>query len=531
MRAGASTPSPRQQEHPASRGQQYVVTVAVMAGTFLAVMDISVVNVSLPHMMGNFGQTLSAITWVATSYSIAEMLMITMAGWWSALLGRKRLYLASLVLFTLGSMLAGTAQTFPQMLCYRILQGIGGGSLIPISQAILRETYPPEEQGMAMAIFGMGVVLAPAMGPILGGWLTDNYGWPWVFYINIPVSLVALVLVSACVDDPPYLRRGITQVDWVGIGLLTLGLTGMQVVLERGQENNWFQSRWITAGAIGTVLVLTTLVCWEVRTREPIIHFRVLRNRSLSVGAGMGLVFGLVLFGTTFSLPQLTQQLLHYPAYQAGLVLMPRSLTLFLLMPLVGWLFNYVDPRLLMAVGIGMTYWAFHHLAQLALTVGFWNLVPIMVLMGAGLPCVFVTLSTVSLRTVPREDITAATSLYTLARSVGGNLGYALVATLLERFAVVHHAYLSVHISGLNPTYPGYATALAARLAHQTGDPVAAQRQALALVETVVQRQAAMLAYNDVARVFGVLFLCTLPLLWLFPRRHRVHAGRLSARH
>src|SRR5215813_9802552 len=273
MHSVVSTPGPSIQESPPSRGKQWLVTVAVMSGTFLAVMDISVVNVSMPHMMGNFGQTLSTITWVATSYSIAEMLMITMASWWSALLRRKRLYLVSLVLFTLGSMLAGTAQTFTHMLCYRILQGIGDSSLIPISQTILRETYPPEEQGMAMAIFGMGVVLAPAMGPILGGWLTDNYGWPWVFYINIPVSLVALVLVSACVEDPPYLRRGITHVDWVGIGLLTLGLTGMQVVLERGQEHNWFQSRWITAGAIGTVMVLTTLVCWELRTREPIIQF------------------------------------------------------------------------------------------------------------------------------------------------------------------------------------------------------------------------------------------------------------------
>src|SRR3989442_1527537 len=347
MRSVASTPGPSGQERPVSRGQQWLVTVAVMAGTFLAVMDISVVNVSMPHMMGNFGQTLSAITWVATSYSIAEMLMITMAGWWSALLGRKRLYLASLVLFTLGSMLAGTAQTFTHMLCYRILQGIGGGSLIPISQAILRETYPPEEQGMAMAIFGMGVVLAPAMGPILRGWLTDNYGWPWVFYINVPVSIVGLLLVSAFVEDPPYLRRGITRVDWVGIVLLTLGLTGMEIVLVRGQENNWFQSRGITAGAMITVIALTTLVLWELRTREPIINFRVLRNIPLSVGAGMGLLFGMVFFGTTFSLPQLTQHLLHYSAYQAGLVLMPRSLTLFLLMPLAGWLFNYLDPRLL----------------------------------------------------------------------------------------------------------------------------------------------------------------------------------------
>src|SRR5213080_4299027 len=238
MRATTPPQAPRRPGTTASARQKWLITFAVMSGTFLAVMDVSVVNVSMPHMMGNFGQTLSAITWVATSYSIAEMLMITMAGWWSALLGRKRLYLASLVLFTLGSMLAGTAQTFTHMLCYRILQGIGGGSLIPISQAILRETYRLEEQGMAMAIFGMGVVLAPAMGPILGGWLTDNYGWPWVFYINIPVSIVGILMVSAFVEDPPYLRRGVTNVDWVGMALLTLGLTGMQIVLERGQENN-----------------------------------------------------------------------------------------------------------------------------------------------------------------------------------------------------------------------------------------------------------------------------------------------------
>jgi DHA2 family multidrug resistance protein len=480
-------------------------------------------------MMGNFGQTLSAITWVATSYSIAEMLMITMAGWWSALIGRKRLYLASFVLFTLGSMLAGTAQTFPQMLCYRILQGLGGGSLIPISQAILRETYPAEEQGMAMAIFGMGVVLAPAMGPILGGWLTDHYGWPWVFYINIPVSIVGILMVSACVNDPPYLRRGVTRVDWVGIGLLTLGLTGMQIVLERGQENNLLQSRWITAGAISTVLALTLLVFWELRTREPIVNFRVLRNLPLSVGASMGLLFGMVFFGTTFSLPQLTQQLLHYPAYQAGLVLLPRSLTLFLLMPLAGWLFNYVDPRLLIAVGIGVTYWAFHHLAHLALNVGFWNLVPIMLLMGAGLPCVFVTLSTVALRTVRREDMTAATGLYTLARSVGGNLGYALVATLLERFSVAHYAHVSAHISHLNTAYPAYYAALAGRLARQTGDPTVVQSQALALMDTVVHRQAVMLAYNDIAGFFGVLFLCTLPCLLLLPRRTK--SGHTTLRH
>lgn len=522
MRAAASTAASGSQETTTSARHKLLVTFAVMSGSFLAVMDVSVVNVSMPHMMGSFGQTLSAITWVATSYSIAEMLMVTMAGWWSALIGRKRLYLASFVLFTLGSILAGTAQTFTQMLCYRIIQGLGGGSLVPLSQAILRETYPPEKQGMAMAIFGMGVVLAPAMGPILGGWLTDHYGWPWVFYINIPVSIVGMVMFSAFVEDPPYLQRGIARVDWMGIVLLTAGLTLMQIVLERGNEHNWFHSGWITLGILLTILTLTTLVFWELRSKEPIINFRVLRNIPLSIGAGMGLLFGVVLFGTTFSLPQLTQRLLRYPAYQAGLVLLPRAITLFLAMPVVGWLFNYVDARLLIAVGIGLTYLAFHQLAHLSLNVGFWNLVPIMLIMGAGLPCMFVTLSTTSLSTIRREDMTAATSLYTLARRVGGNLGYALVATLIERFSVIHYARLSIHISTMNSAYSNYYATLVERLTRQTGDPVAAQDRALALVDSMVQRQAAILAYNDLAWLFGMMFLATLPVLVFLPRRKKV---------
>jgi DHA2 family multidrug resistance protein len=500
-------------------GKKWLVTVAVMSGTFLAVMDVSVVNVSLPHMMGNFGQSQSAITWVATSYGIAEILSITMAGWWSTLLGRKRLYLASLALFTLGSMLAGTAQTFSQMLLYRAMQGLAGGILTPVSQAILRETFPPRQQAMAMSLFGMGVVLAPAIGPILGGWLTDNYGWPWIFYINVPVSVVAIFMVSTFVEDPPYLLRGIARVDWMGIALLTAGLTGMQIVLERGNEHNWFASRAIMVGTVLTIVTLISLVVWELRAREPIVNIRVLRNTALSVGAGVGFLFGIAFFGTTFSLPQLTQHLLHYPAYQAGLVLLPRMITLFFVMPIVGWLFNYVDPRLLIGVGIAITYWSFQQLAHLSLNVGYWNLVPIMLVMGVAVPCMFVPLSTVSLSTIRREEMTAATSLYTLTRRVGGNIGYALVATLVDRFSVAHRGHLIEHISPLNPAYLSYHAHLTDRLVQGGGDPVAAPQKALALVNAEVNRQAAILAYNDLAWTFGTMFLATLPLLFLLSRR------------
>jgi MFS transporter, DHA2 family, multidrug resistance protein len=506
------------------------VTFAVMSGTFLAVMDVTVVNVALPHMMGNFGQTLSAITWVVTSYSIAEMITITMSGWWSRLLGRKRFYLYSFALFTLGSILCGTAQTFTEMLIYRALQGLGGGSLIPVSQAILRETFPPREQGMAMAVFGMGVVLAPALGPVVGGWLTDAYGWPWIFYINLPVSVVGMLMVSAFVEDPPYLRRGVTRVDWGGMALLTVGVTSMQIVLERGQEHHWFDSNWITAGVVITILALVLLVLWELHVKEPVINFRVLRNISLSIGSVLGLLFGIAFFGTTFSLPALTQNLLGYSALQSGLVLLPRAVTLFLTMPLAGWLYNHVEPRLLIAAGMGIIFVVFQLLARLSLDVAFWNLVPIMLLMGAGLPCMFVTLSTVSLSTVRREDMTAATSLYTLARRIGGNIGYALVATLIDRLSIIHRGHLIPHVSDFNTTFREHQDLLSSRLAPRVGDPVAAQNKALALVDVEVNRQATMLAYNDLAAIFGLMFLATLPVLFFLSNKRATAPASRAAK-
>lgn len=518
-------------DEPQSPTNKWVVAITVTFGAFMAVMDISVVNVSLPHMMGVFGESLSAITWVATSYSIAEIIMLTMAGWWSTLLGRKRLYLVSMAVFTAGSILAGTAQTFGQMLVYRTIQGIGGGSLIPVSQAILRETFPSEEQGMAMAVYGMGVVLAPAAGPILGGWLTDQYGWPWIFYINVPISVVGMLFVGAFVKDPLYLRRGIQAIDWLGIALLAVGLTGLQVVLERGQQENWFESAWIVGATAATAASLTAMVFWELRAREPVVNFRILRNVPLSVGSSMGLIFGLALFGSTFILPQFTQDLLGYPALQAGLVLAPRAVTLFLFMPIAGWLYKYVDPRLLVLGGLMLIFWSFYDLAHLSLGVGFWNLVPMLLIMGAGMPFMFVTISTVSLSTLPREVMTEASSLYTLARRVGGNIGYALAATIVAQRSQFHHVQLAAHISPLNPAYQHFDAALTASLAHAGLDPASARQAAVAAANTMVNRQSTMLAYNDVSWVLGMMFLAIIPLILLFPGRRKGQAPRRAPAH
>ena len=498
---------------------KWIVAGTVLFGTFMAVMDITVVNVALPHMMGSFGVDRSTITWVATGYAIAQVIMLSMAGWWSTLLGRKRLYLLSFLVFTAGSVLAGTSRTFAQMILWRTIQGIGGGALVPVALAIMRETFPQEQQGMAMAIYGMGVVLAPAAGPVLGGWLIDHYGWPWIFYINVPVSVVGVLMVMAFVHDPPYLRRGVTRTDWVGIGLLAVGLTTMQIVLERGNQDNWFQSEWIILGMAVTVVSLAALTLWELHVKEPVINVRLLRNVPLAASSAIGMVFGVALLGTTFILPQFTQTLLGYPAFNSGMVLMPRAAALFVMMPVAGFLFKYVDGRLMVLGGLMMMALAYWQLAHLTLYVSSWNLVRMLVVMGAGMPAIFVTLTAISLSGIPRADMTDASSIYTLSRTVGGNIGYAVTATLVTNGTQLHRALLAQNISASNPVYTHFHAAATAGLASRGLDPVAAARTASAIADGLVNRQAAMLAYNDTSLIMGLLLLATLPLLLLLPGR------------
>jgi MFS transporter, DHA2 family, multidrug resistance protein len=515
---------------PESVTSRWIVAVSVMFGTFMSVLDVTVVNVALPHMMGSFGRTLSEITWVATSYSIAEIIMATMAGWWSTVIGRKRLYIISLAIFTVGSIMAGTSQSFAQMMVYRVLQGVGGGALIPVSLAILRETFPVQEQGLAMSLYGMGVVLAPAIGPVLGGWLTDTYGWPWIFYINIPVGIAGITMVSLFLEDPHYLRRGVRRIDWTGIALLTAGLTGLQVVLERGQEYNWFESAWIVAGAVATTVSLIFLVWWELRVSEPVINVRLLRNAALGGGSAIGLLFGVALYGSTFLLPAMLQTLLGYDAFHAGITLLPRAATIFLMMPIVGWVYNYFDGRLLITLGVALIVWAFNDLAHLSTAVSFDHLLPILVVMGLGMPFQFVTLTTVSISTISRESMTDASSLYTLSRRVGGNIGYALMATLVERRTQFHRAQLVANLTVTNQLFTASSAGLAALLEQRGAPPTFGPMTATALLDGLLNQQAGMMAYNDAAWFVGLMFLAGLPLVLLLPGRAALRAQQAQAR-
>ncbi|WP_319761930.1 DHA2 family efflux MFS transporter permease subunit [Maridesulfovibrio sp.] len=507
-----------------SAAERWTIAITVMLGAFIAVMDTSVVNVSMSHMMGSFGASVSSITWVATSYSIAEIIMVTMAGWWSSLLGRKRFYLISLFLFTAGSILCGTATSFTQMTVYRVIQGIGGGALIPISQAILRETFPQEQQGMAMSIYGMGVVLAPAMGPILGGILTDQWGWPWIFYINIPVCILTIFMTAKFVHNPPYLRRGVQSIDWLGIGLLTVFLTGMQVVLERGQEEQWFESDFITMATIATVLAFLILIFWELRYKDPVVNLRILKDKNLTIGTLMGLIFGVSLFGTTFVLPQFTQQLLGYTAFDSGLALAPRALTLMLFMPIAGALYQKIGPRILVFTGIIIILISYYELMQLNTQAGMSDMVIPLLIMGIGMPFMFIPLSAVSLCTMEKSHITDASSIYTLGRRVGGNIGYALVAVLLDRKIQIHTSFLMENISDGRLATHDFVTETTRQL-HQLGlNSIAASKYTLGLLNNIVTRQATMLAYNDISFIFGCLFLLLVPLILLMPTKSGILA-------
>jgi MFS transporter, DHA2 family, multidrug resistance protein len=498
---------------------KWLVAASVLSGTFLSVMDVSVVNIAMPHMMGSFGQDLLTITWVSTAYSIAEIIMITMTAFWSTLLGRKRLYLLSMTVFTLGSVLAGTSQTFGQMLVYRVIQGAGGGTLIPASQAITREKFPPAEQGMAMALYSMGVMLAPTIGPVLGGWLVDNWGWRWIFYINVPVAIAGILMVSAFVQDPPYLKRGFRNIDWGGIALLTVGLTALQIVLERGQEVDWFASHWIVFGTGLAVAALIGLLAWELSRDEPIVNFRLFHNLRLSAGSGMGAVIGFALFGSTFLLPQVTQDVLNYPAFRAGLVLLPRAAAMFCVMPIVGTIYNRVSPRLLVAFGMSMLAAAYWGLGRLPLGTGYSNFIPFLIESGIGTGCSMVILSTVSLSSMPPVSMTAAAGLYTLIRRESGNIAYAVLATMVERRTQIHHAILSDDINVFNPALGQYDSKASGRL-RSFGDSASTFRKNdLAIVNGIVTRQSTMMAYEDTFILLFWLFILALPLTLLLPRK------------
>jgi DHA2 family multidrug resistance protein len=508
---------------------KWVIASTVVLGSFVVVMDISIVNVAIPQMIGTFGVPLDAITWVAVAYSIAEMIMTTMAAWCSVLLGRKRFYILSFAFFTGASVLCGLARSLEMMILARALQGMGGGGLIPVSQAVMLETFPEEERGMAMAIYSMAIVVAPTVGPVLGGWLTDEYGWPWIFYVNVPVGILGIFMATVVLSDPPYIRRTLARIDVVGIVLLAVGLTALQLFLERGERENWFESSFIVTLALVALAALTTLIFWELWVEEPVINLRVLRNVPFTAGVCLGFVFGITLFGSIFILPLFLQRVRGYSVLDSGLMQMPRSLIMFVVTPIAGRLYNRVDSRLMIGAGMVMMLLGYLDLAHLTLNVGLTHLLPGFLLTGAGMSCMFGTMSAVVMRTIPIPLLTAASSLYTLSRRIGGNIGYAFVANQVAHRTVFHRARLLDHLTPYDPTTAAALEGLAGRLAGSGLAPGVAEDSTLKLLSGTVNRHATIMAYNDVFWTMGMLLVAGLPfLLMLSSRKSRPAAAPLQ---
>jgi DHA2 family multidrug resistance protein len=496
----------------------WLIAIAVMSSTFMEVLDTTVVNVSLPHIAGSLSASTDEATWTLTSYLVANAIILPMTGWLAGRFGRKRLLLMAVTGFTISSFFCGFAPSLGFLIIFRILQGACGGGLQPLSQAILLESFPAEKRGQAMAFWALGIVVAPMLGPVAGGWLTDNYSWRWVFYINIPIGVLAILLTQAFVFDPPYLRRERTGIDYWGIGLLVVGMGSLQVMLDKGQEEDWFESHFIVVLATLAVIGLGGLILRELKAEHPVIDLSVFKYRSYAVGTFLMTVVGFVLYGSTVLLPLLMQELLGYTATHAGVTNLPRGMASFLFMPVVGILTGKVDSRKLLAIGLSATAGAMFMVSTFSLDVGFWNFWWPLMLQGAGLGLIFVPLTTVTNDPIPRERMGNATSIFNVMRNIGASVGISTVETLQFRRMQAHINVLGRHVNQASPQTRATLAGLRQTFMSRGADAVTADHQAYGALWGMVQRQASMLSYNDVFRFLGGMFLIMLPLLFLMKK-------------
>ena len=491
---------------------KWLVTISVMTGTIMSVLDVSIVNVALPHMQGSLGASVESITWVATGYILSEGFMMPLVSLLSSRIGRKRYYQFSVMVFASASMLCGLATSLPMLVAFRILQGFGGGALIPLSQTFLLENFPPRERGTAMGIFGVGVVFAPAFGPTVGGWLTDHYSWPWIFFINVPIGILNLMLVQRFVEEPEHVERQSGGIDWTGLALLAIGLSCLQIMLEKGERNQWFQSDLIRGLALAALLGLALFIWWELRTKRPAVNLRILKNVPFTSATLIGGVLGVGLYASIFVLPLFLQNLLGYPAFNSGLTLMPRSLTMGLVFPIAGRLYNKLGPRVLIASGLGLGAYSFWQFSRLSLDVGFDQLLWPQVLQGAGFALIFVALSAAAVIELEKRQLADATGLYNVIRRVFGSAGVALAATQIDRGNTRYYALLVHNVS----RFRGAAAAWlhrAADLGLAGTGPGGLSPRGLAVLSGTVARQAAMLAFNHVFYLIAFVFVISLPLV------------------
>ena len=509
---------------------KWIITITVILASMIELIDTSIVNVALPQMMGNLGATLDQIAWVVTGYVVANVIVIPMTSWFATVLGRRNYFVGSLILFTVASFFCGHATSLWEMVVFRFIQGAGGGAMLSTSQAILVETFPPEELGLANALFGLGVVVGPTVGPTLGGWITDSYSWRWIFYVNLPIGVVAVLMAMAFLPDPKETRK-ITGVDWTGIGLLILGVGSLQVVLERGEAEDWFSARYILVLTFVAVLSLAAFIWRELTTANPVVDLHVFRDRSLAVGTVFTFILGFGLYASVFIFPVFAQNLLGFTAMQTGLILLPGSLATAVMMPVVGKLLQRgVPAQILNALGFICFFLFTRMLSHSTLASGrgdfFWPLI----LRGAGLGLLFVPLTTMALSNLRGKDIPQGAALTNMMRQLGGSFGVALVATYVQHRSWTHRVNLLSHVSVYDPAVRERLSAITGGLMARGSDFYRAQQQAYQALEGAVVRQTFLLTYMDAFRVVGIFFLCCIPLLLLF-RRQRGQASAPVSMH
>jgi DHA2 family multidrug resistance protein len=501
----------------------WAIALTVMLATFMEVLDTSVANVALPHIAGSLSATIDESTWVLTSYLVSNAIVLPLAGWFSTLFGRKRFYMTCVVVFTVSSLLCGLAPTLPMLILFRILQGIGGGAMQPISQAILVESFPKKKQGMAMAVYGMGVVLAPIIGPTLGGWITDDYSWRWIFLINIPVGLLSLALTAILIFDPPYLERKSLRtglrIDYIGLGLIATGLGFLEVMLDDGQRKDWFGSNLIVVSAVIACVCLVGVVFWELHSKDPVVNFRLLKNRNFGLATFTMFLLGFVLYGSTVLLPIFLQTLMGYTALLSGLALSPGGIAVLLLMPLVGKLLSHkVEPRWMLMFGLAVSALGLFQMAGFNLQVDLGTAIRARVVQSVGIAFLFVPLNTLAFSYIAKEKANSATGLINLARNIGGSSGIAFVTTELARRSQVHQHVLIGHVTAFDLRYNEMLHAATQMLIARGSSASQAVHQAQGLIYGMVQREAAMQAFIDAFRLLGIIFLVIAPVMALMKR-------------
>jgi len=507
---------------------KWIVAITVMLPTLIEIVDTSVVNVSLDHIRGSLSAGIDESTWTITSYLVSNAIIIPMTGWLSRLVGRKRYLVFSISLFTFSSFMCGSSWNLQSLVFFRVLQGLGGGALQPISQAILLETFPPYQHGMAMAIFGIGIMFGPIIGPLLGGWITDNWSWHWIFFINIPIGFISILMALFFIVDPSYMQRTKMKIDYWGLLFLAIGLGCLQIVLDKGQREDWFSSGFITWLSYLSISSLVMFIVVEFFAESPIVNLRTLRNLSFSSGNLIMFFVFFNLFGSIVLLPIYLQTLMGYTSFLAGLALGPGGIANIIAMPIAAKLMTKINPKAILAFGIAVAAYSVHMMAQFNLNADFNTVFWPRVVLGLGMGFLFIPLTTMTMSSIRREEMGNATGIFNLLRNLGGSFGVAFVTTMLARRVQFHQVHLVEHLTpfdkNLQLAVPGISQML-----HDRGfvSPLPNQGT-LGAIYNQLLRQASMLSFNDVFHILSVMMALVLLLVLLMKKGEAYVPGSMT---